>query len=263
MIEIVETEQHDFSEEEPEEYHLELFEHLAKLPSSLRPPTKALLVLATPRCGSTLFTQALNRTFRLGMCEEWLNYDYFRAYCKILDKKFDLQEYLRFVQRKTTRGNGVFCLKWHINQLVSMTQNLSIGIESMDFDHIIYLERRDKIAQAVSLCKTSVGGKYRSYWPGESEPQVSRQGIADCLQHIVKYDRFAYAYLMRYIDSIFRYEDFQTLGWGADGCYNKVLNALGAEPVDHFSAGELKKQGNEHSKAAADDFRCYILGEKK
>lgn len=260
MIEITKTEQHDFSERKVKSTHLELFENLSRVPDSLRPPEKSLLVLSTPRCGSTLFTQALNRSFRLGMCEEWFNYDYFAAYCKVTGKDFDLQEYLKFVQRKTIGGNGVFCLKWHIGQLVAMSRDFKFGVESMEFDYIVYLERRDKIAQAVSLCKAQTSNQYRSYEPAGNS-QTSFGGIASALESIVQLDRFAHKYLMQYVDSIFKYEDFQTLGWHADGCYNKVLRALGAEPCAHFSSGELKKQGNEHSKAVADDFRRYILGE--
>lgn len=251
---------YDFTNQKVKQTHAELFEHLMTVPDSLRPPRKSLLILGTPRCGSTLFAQALNGSFRLGMCDEWLNYDYFRAYCKVTGLKFELEEYLEFVKRKTTGDNGVFCLKWHVHQLVAMNKDFKFGIESMFFNHIIYLYRRDKIEQAVSYCKAITSNQYRSYEPEEKKPLTTLQGIAASLEHITRHDQWAREYLLQYTDAEYAYEDFQTLGCHAHKSYNEVLVALGASPCDHFSAGELKKQANQQSKEAISNFKNYLRG---
>jgi LPS sulfotransferase NodH len=251
---------YDFTGQKVKQTHIELFEHLMTVPDSLRPPRKSLLILGTPRCGSTLFAQALNQSFRLGMCDEWLNYDYFRAYCKVTGLEFDLEEYLEFVKRKTTKGNGVFCLKWHIHQLVAMNKDFKFGVESMFFDHIIYLYRRDKIAQAVSFCKAITSNQYRSYEPEEKKPLTTLHGIASSLEHITRHDQWAREYLLQYTDAEYAYEDFRVLGYDAHSSYNKVLAALGVDPVLRFTAGELKKQANQQSKEAINDFKNYLRG---
>jgi LPS sulfotransferase NodH len=254
----------------PKASHLQLFEDLASRPDNTRPMEKSLLILCTPRCGSTLFSEALNSCGRLGLCEEWFNYDYFNAYITLMGGTFNLTEYMNFITRKSLRDTGVFCLKLHIGQLIQMNQDYDMSIESLDFDHIIYLYRRDKIAQAVSLCKASSSGQYRSYEEEQNEAKTTRHAIASCLETVVKFDWFARKYLLGYVDESFAYEDFCRLKethkstYTLETQYAAVLKALGkleGSPL-RFTTGKLKKQGNQHSKRATDDFRSYLLGEK-
>jgi LPS sulfotransferase NodH len=181
---------------------------------------------------------------------------------------FNLTEYMNFVTRKSLRDTGVFCLKLHIGQLIQMNQDYDMNIESLDFDHIIYLYRRDKIAQSVSLCKASSSGQYRSYEEAQNEAKTTRHAIASCLETVVKFDWFARKYLLGYVDESYAYEDFQQLSTEqtkAHPSYTKTLQVLGRDRQHGryaFTTGKLKKQGNQHSKEATDDFRSYLLGEK-
>jgi LPS sulfotransferase NodH len=266
--------EYDFSKE-PKASHLELFKTLADAPDNTKPLEKAFLALCTPRCGSTLFSEALNSCGRLGLCEEWFNADYFNAYSTLLGVKFSFQDYLSFVQRKTLRDTGVFCLKLHIGQLIQMNQDLHLSIEAMNFDHIVYLYRRDKIAQAVSLCKASSSDQFRSYEKPKGEARTTRHAIASCLENIIKFDTFARKYLWEYVDASYAYEDFRQLTTPqtrADTSYTRVLQALGRDNTVGprarksrenycFNAGGLKKQGNAHSRLTIDDFKDYLAGE--
>jgi LPS sulfotransferase NodH len=266
-----------FNDKEPKESHLQLFKDLADLSDNTKPMEKALLVLCTPRCGSTLFSEALNSCGRLGICEEWFNYDYFNAYTKLFGCTFNLTSYLEFVQRKSLRDTGVFCLKLHIGQLIQMNKDYALGVESMDFDHIVYLNRRDKIAQAVSLCKATSSDQFRSYEKAVSEARTTRHAIASALENIIKFDCFARKYLWKYVNSAYDYEDFQQLTTPqtrADTSYTKVLQALGRDNTVGprarksweyycFTVDRLKKQGDRSSVIAADDFRDYLRGDVK
>lgn len=254
----------------PKASHMELFEGLAALPDNTLPMEKSLLVLCTPRCGSTLFSEALNSCGRLGLCEEWFNYDYFNAYTTLMGSVFNFTEYMNFVTRKSLRDTGVFCLKLHIGQLIQMNQDYDMLIESLDFDHIIYLYRRDKIAQAVSLCKAASSNQYRSYEEAQNEAKTTRHAIASSLETIIKFDAgFARKYLLEYVDEAYAYEDFRELSggnWSAHYSYYNTLKALGKDSSylgNTFTAGRLKKQGNNQSEEAAKDFKSYLLGEKK
>jgi LPS sulfotransferase NodH len=247
----------------PKKTHVELFEWLVTEPDATEPLKDALLVLCTPRCGSTLFCEALNSTGRLGHCEEWFNYEYFAAYMQVLGVQFCLQEYVNFVARKTMRDTGVWAIKWHVGQMVEMNQDFDLGMESMDFRHVVYLYRRDKIAQAVSLVRASATDQFRSYEEATGEEKMSRHAIATALEPIVKFDRFARQYLWKYVDAEYAYEDFDnlTINWP---CFNAVLTAMGKEPYHgKLSAGRLRKQSNQTSRDAAVDFLKYIVGDLK
>jgi LPS sulfotransferase NodH len=266
-VEIKTTEVARKFEEDPKPSHLKLFDRLACAPDDASGTQKAFLALCTPRCGSTLFSEALNNSERLGICEEWLNYDYFNAWCRVTNSEFDLKKYMTWVARKSIRGTGVFCLKLHIGQLVAMNQDFGLGIESMEFDHIVYLYRRDKIEQAVSLCKASITNQYRSYEEATNKCEMSRSGIAEALSNVVKFDEFARKYLMKYVNECYAYEDFQRLGDQATRphhSYGDVLKALGKEPCFSYTAGNLRKQANSESDHAALDFEQYIsLGDRE
>jgi len=243
--------------------HLELFATLATEPDDTVPMSKSLLILSTPRCGSTLFCEALNSSGEFGIAEEWFNYDYFAAWAEIMDKPFVLTEYVDFLQRKTLRGTGVFVLNWHVGQLIDMNQNYKLGIESMDFDKIVYLYRRDKVAQAVSLCKAVTTDQYRSYEEQQSPPNITLQGITSALNSIVSHDQFARGYLWKYIEEQYAYEDFCRLGSDStrpfEG-YAEVIEALGGRAKYSYSAGNLKKQRSPYENQPA-AFLKYITGE--
>jgi LPS sulfotransferase NodH len=245
--------------------HVELFKWLDDQPDDEKGLDKSLLILCTPRCGSTLFAEALNSSGRLGWCEEWFNYDYFDAYSQVTGNTFTLSSYTDYIAKKAIRNTGVFCLKWHIGQLVSMNEDFHLGIESMDFNHVVYLYRRDKIAQAVSLLRAVTTEQFRSYEPVNGEVKFTRTGVASALESITKFDDFTRKYLWRYIDKAYAYEDFKRLDTPQERAfegYNDTLKALGKDKAT-FTVDRLKKQRDYRNRDAAEDFRKYILGELK
>jgi LPS sulfotransferase NodH len=243
---------------EVKDTHRELFEWLADQPDNTAPLDKALLILCTPRCGSTLFAEALNSSGLLGHCEEWFNYEYFNAYKEVLGREFILKDYVEFITRKSIRDTGVLCIKWHVGQLIAMNSDFDIGLESMDFDHIVYLYRRDKIAQSISLVKAIKSNQYRSYEAAQEPAVLTRHLIADAMMSVTKFDWFARKYLWGYVDAEYAYEDFLDLDHYS---YQRVLKAMGKPPHTGLSTGRLKKQADVNSERAGDDFRRYILGE--
>jgi len=244
----------------PKPSHIDLFTWLAGCPDATEPLKDALLVLGTPRCGSTLFCEVLNSSNRIGYCDEWFNYEYFAAYIEVLGVEFSLQDYVNFIARKTMRDTGVFALKWHVGQIVGMNKDFDLGMESMDFRHVVYLYRQDKIAQAVSLLKASITGQFRSYErEKKSDKKVSRHGIVVALEPLIRFDRFCRQYLWKYVDEEYAYEDFRDF---SHPCYNDVLRAMGKPSCGKFSADKMKKQGDRTNDDAGHDFLKYITGER-
>lgn len=257
-------------DEEPKDTHVDLFRRLHATPDSKVPLKDALLILCTPRCGSTLFCEALNSTGTMGIAEEWFNYEYFAAWSKVVNKPFTLRDYVQWVVRKSTRNTGIWVLKWHVGQLVSMNDKFKLGIESMDFRHTIYLYRRNKLAQAASLVAAITSDQFRSYEKQEQEPQFSLQGMAEGLESITKFDQFARKYLAKYWQAEYAYEDFKqyrkektvTRTIFPHKSYNEVLRAMGVPECDDFPVERLERQKNVKKEEAAWTFLNYITGDE-
>jgi LPS sulfotransferase NodH len=251
---------------EPKQTHIDLFTSLATEPDDTRGLEQSLLILSTPRCGSTLFCEALNNSRQLGIADEWLNYEYFATWTYVLGlNHFDLQEYINWVARKTLRGTGVMVINQHIGQVIGMNNDFGVALQSMDFKKIVYLSRRDKIAQAVSLAKAASTYQFRSYEKAKGVADLTVPAIAKALKSVTDFDTFAHTALCKHIDYEWAYEDFQHLGGGPCSlckCYATILNEFGKRPQYSYSAGALKKQGNDTNERAAAHFLKYITGEQ-
>lgn len=244
--------------------HRELFEQLAATPDDTVPIKKTLLIWCTPRCGSTLFTEALNNSGRLGFCEEWFNNLYFKAWAEVMGCNFDLMRYWDFIKRKSTRGTGVFTVKWHVGQFIAMHEDFDLSESTLVFDHVIYLYRRDKIAQAVSFCRACSSDQFRSYEPTKSEPATTPKGIIKALEVIIRNDQFIQECLMHIVDKMYAYEDFQQLDTPttrAHCSYNDTLYALGKEHYRNFHITGLEIQRDHKSEQVTKAFRNFLTGE--
>ena len=249
----------------PKQTHIDLFKLLVSQPDDTRGLEQSLLILSTPRCGSTLFCEALNNSLQLGIADEWLNYEYFAAWTLVLDlDHFDLQEYINWVARKTMRNTGVLVLNWHIGQVVAMNKDFGLGLQSLDFKRVVYLSRRDKIAQAVSLAKAISTNQFRSYEDATTVANLSFPAIAKALKNITDFDTFTQATLQEFIDFEWDYEDFRRIGDEATRpheSYGIILKEFGGRPQGRYSTGNLQKQGDDTNRRAASRFLKYLTGE--
>ena len=241
--------------------HRKLFEQLAATPNDTVPIEKTLLIWCTPRCGSTLFTEALNNSGRLGLCEEWFNNLYFKAWTEVISCNFDLMRYWEFIKRKSTRGTGVFTVKWHVGQFIAMHEDFDLSESTLIFDHVIYLYRRDKIAQAVSFCRACSSDQFRSYEPSRSEPATTPKGIVKALEVIIRNDQFIQEHFTHLVNKTYAYEDFQQLGTRAHRSYNDTLHALGKEHYHNFHVDGLEIQRDHKSEQVTTAFRNFLTGE--
>ncbi len=250
---------------EPKQTHIDMFKLLAAQPDDTRGVEQSLLILSTPRCGSTLFCEALNNSRQLGVADEWLNYEYFVTWTDVLSlDHFDLQEYINWITRKTLRDTGVLVIHQHIGQVISMNNDFGLSLQSLDFKQTVYLSRRNKIAQAVSLAKAFSTNQFRSYEDVTDVANLSFSAIAKALKSITDFDMFAHNNLRTFIDYEWAYEDFKCIGSVSTRpheCYKTILKEFGKLPQAYYSAGNLKKQGNDTNKRAAARFLKYITGE--
>jgi LPS sulfotransferase NodH len=249
----------------PKQTHIDMFKSLAEQPNDTRGLEQSLLILSTPRCGSTLFCEALNNSRQIGVADEWLNYEYFATWALVLGlDHFDLQEYINWIAGKTLRNTGVLVLHWHVGQVVAMNKDFGLGLQSLDFKRIVYLSRRDKIAQAVSLAKAVSTNQFRSYEGTTAPANLSSPAIAKALKNIIDFDTFARTHLQQHVDFEWAYEDFKRVGSVSDyphECYKTILKEFGKTPKAYYTTGALKKQGDDTNERAVSRFLKYITGE--
>jgi LPS sulfotransferase NodH len=241
--------------------HIELFEMLAARPDGA-PAEKGLLVLSTPRSGSTMFCDVLTNSGHIGICEEWFNERHFAAWQEVLGyDAFDMEEYLKWVTRKSTGSTGVIALHVHIGQLLNVTKTYEFSLGTMSFDHVVWIYREDKIAQAVSLAKAASTDQWKSTQRGhpEGKPDLSFRHISERLHTIIDQDQFYRKSLSHITDADYAYEQFLNMPCGNNSPWNRVMAALG-KPNIGIPQTMTKIQRNADTKQVARDFRNYLSG---
>ncbi|HEY0314116.1 MAG TPA: Stf0 family sulfotransferase [Allosphingosinicella sp.] len=138
-------------------------------PPYARAPEVAYLLASVPRAGSTYFSHVLWRTGCLGAPLEYLNFDpagpYFFA-AKSPDAQLNLW---RSVLKRRTSPNGAFGLKAFPPQLQALhstnpqllAEVLAAVLPQGAPRHVVYLRRRDRVAQTVSYARAAMSGIWR------------------------------------------------------------------------------------------------------
>jgi LPS sulfotransferase NodH len=148
-------------------------------PAHQGPPEITYLLASVPRAGSTYFSHVLWRTGCLGAPLEYLNYEPLGPYgfaARSADAQLDLW---RSVLKRRCSPNGVFGLKAFPMQLQSLEQNnpfllrevLATILPKDRPRNVVYLRRRDLVAQAVSYARANMTG----IWRREQEAAVPRE----------------------------------------------------------------------------------------
>ena len=137
-------------------------------------PRLTYLLASVPRAGSTLFSHILWRTGCLGAPLEYLNFDPAGPYFFAAGSADAQRDLWRSVLRRRTSPNGVFALKAFPTQLQALhgrnpallADVLATVLPRGGPRHIVYLRRRDRVAQAVSLARAAMTGVWRKEQEG-------------------------------------------------------------------------------------------------
>ena len=121
------------------------------------PVARRYAILASPRSGSNLLGRALFDTGLAGDPLEWLHPGMIAVERERTGRGADLRmdEFLRIMERRRTSPNGVFGMKLHYSQLLNACGKQDPA-EAMTrylrrMDRLVWIRRRDRIAQGVSL----------------------------------------------------------------------------------------------------------------
>jgi LPS sulfotransferase NodH len=132
-------------------------------------PERTYLLASVPRAGSTYFSHLVWRTGCLGAPLEYLNFEPLGPY-GFAAKSIQLQQKLwHSVLRRRCSPNGVFGLKVFAVQLEQLNHHNPDLLEEVLASMlprggerpIVYLRRRDRVAQAVSYARAGLSGVWR------------------------------------------------------------------------------------------------------
>jgi len=209
----------------------------------LKKPILSYAVITAPRAGSTYFCNLLQSTGILGYPGEHIRQ---ASATLALKCKFDYMEALRKLMGSGMTENGVFGTKFIAHFLCDF-QKAGFGFQdifSEIFQKFIYLNRSDRVAQAVSACiaqKTSVWHIYdeakKKEYSKKLEETVFSDNFLDDVYRL--YDDINGQY--EYLDSLVNAHnvvplivDYECLTENPKKALKEVLDFLGVE--DKFNA---------------------------
>jgi len=154
-------------------------------PRRTAPPERTYLIATVPRTGSTWFSHLLWQTGCLGAPLEYLNFDPGGPYFFAAGATATQTQLWDSVQSRRTSANGVFGVKCFPSQLEALQQSnpelLASVMQSLfranGGARVIMLERRDRVAHAISYARASISGVWRKEQEGEV-PEVAYSEVA-------------------------------------------------------------------------------------
>jgi LPS sulfotransferase NodH len=215
---------------------------------------KTICVISTPRSGSTYLCELLNNTRQFGHIEEWLNNEYFYAWQQVTGLDFTLEKYLTWVIEHSS-FKGVFGIHWHIAQIFAMMKDFNFGLNNFKFDHILYVRRQDKIAQAVSLAKALKSNSFRSYEPMENFELPRFDEIAHALYLITQHEASYDSDLIADEHHQWWYEEFQN----NPGAIDEIVRSIGGQRQDTYTS-QVQVQRTANTRQLTTDFKAYLQG---
>jgi LPS sulfotransferase NodH len=141
-------------------------------------PERTYLLASVPRAGSTFFSHVLWRTGCLGAPLEYLNFERAGPYGFGANAPAVQQRLWRSVLRRRCSPNGVFGLKVFPVQLEQLNHDnpslldevLSVMLPRGGERRVVYLRRRDRVAQTVSYARASLSGVWRKDQEADAHP---------------------------------------------------------------------------------------------
>jgi LPS sulfotransferase NodH len=230
-------------------------------------PIRSYIICTLPRSGSTYLCEALAGTGLAGNPKEWFSPPYYH-------RAPSSTEYLTRIIAHGTR-NGVFGAKLHLDQIDNFKTHLRrfLSQPAARFDHLlfdtfphlsfIWLKRRDKVAQAVSLYRAQYTGEFlrprRPDEPGPSKALVPPYDETIIRGHmeVLKAQETVWSEIFRTCAIeplvIIEYEDFVN---AFEETIAHVLQKLGLSVPAKISRPDMRRQADELSSAWIAKFRA-------
>lgn len=196
--------------------------------------SQTYIIVAQARTGSTMLEERL-RARGLGMPFEYLNPNLEKALVARWTgsaKPVGFARYLELLKQHRTTPNGYFGLKCLHSQLDRRFNRTALVRDFLlTFDRIVVLNRRDKLAQAISAIRAEQTGQWTSHLAGSGrEPAFDTRSISQRIHRFLLQDR---ALAAMTLDSdrpvlALAYEEFRD---APEENWARVQAFLGVEPA--------------------------------
>jgi len=218
------------------------------------------IVAASYRCGSTFFCSQLWRTGVLGAPGEYLNVGEGRRLRDVMMRRLRVaspEGYFAKLLGCRTSKNGIFGMKVHFPHFVAAVSWYPSLIAALSPLTFIYLDRRDKLAQAVSMARAMQSDAWSSM-DGEFEVPLTydEASIAQCLREI-QHQTLGWR---RWFDAnhiqpfVLYYEDAVADTAGAVRSVVELLGVQGDEP-EEIHLPPIERQSDETNAEWVERFR--------
>ena len=226
--------------------------------------TRRYAILSSPRSGSTLLGRML---FATGLAGDPLEY-FGRNLLTIQREKerkpaLSPQQLLAAMERRRTSPNGVFGMKMHYAQFLFGYQTDLVDERMLRFlraQTLIWIRRRDRLAQAVSYAVAIRSNAWSSEVTGRAEiPPIHPADCVNCLQEVCWDDR-GWETLIDAAGLVVHTVWYEDLVADYEGSCRAVLLHLGLDEAGtHIPPPPISRQADARN-AAAYRALCDYLG---
>jgi LPS sulfotransferase NodH len=176
--------------------------------------SKKILILSTPRSGSSYFCDKLSSTGLFGYPEEWLSpVGISRFNASSAEKINNIRPWWAKVQRTAVSSNGVFSCKLMIRQYTHWIQHGFDPLKEGAWDTILWVYRDSLINQAFSLAKARATNVWHSSHDDNDEQKSylpSNGQVLRAMAELSDYQDYYQKKMSNRVHACFRYEDFAT-----------------------------------------------------
>ena len=234
---------------------LDLASWLARFPET--PPIRGSIVLATgERTGSEWLCQLLAATERLGRPAELLNPGWFGRF--IHDYPRDVVGAAAVAHRAGVTGNGVFCMKLHSQHFDRLVE-AKVPLEQVFPNPVfVWLTRKDKLGQAISLCRARQSRRYHEYWGSDAPEAYDGESLSRILNEVTMLAMRWDCYFARNgVDPL--HVTYEALQADPHGVIRSIGALVGVE-IDSFVAQESLKVQRDRT---SDEWRARFLSQTR
>ena len=189
-------------------------------------------ICSSPRSGSNFLCSILKASEQAGSPMEYFNPSYTNAFLKRLNKEnISLSDLFKELESRRTSANGYFGNKIQFWQLMSIfKRDIKTAVAYLRHqNHLIYLYRKDKVEQAVSLYIAQQTGAYQSNDPANTkEIKYSPTLISKCLHVNIK-DDFSWQTFLKNMKVEFTTICYEDLVKNRDKQMSSLWKSMGLE----------------------------------
>lgn len=228
------------------------------------PVRRQLVLCFLNRSGSNLLAEALHATGRLGLADEFFNYDRVFQRCERKNIR-TFQDYIVSLTECHGTANNILAIKLSWDQLYFLTK---LGaIPGMFNDPLFVLvKRRDLAAQAVSFLAAHKTGEWKSNWKSEyghetPEFEIADEEICDMVRQLAFSEmQFRTYFALFGIEPLTVY--YEELGTALEAIVSEILEALGEDgAIDHDKITVRKQRSGKKTQTLESFRQRYQLWE--